>query len=214
LWLDATEPEGFPNVDRAVSLGSGNALMNSYSLKTTQAIADGLRRDFADQQGRRVFTLTRSSFAGQQRTGAALWSGDISSTWDSLRRQVSAALNYQLSGIPYWSEDIGGFFRPHDAHSDPAYHRLLIRWFQYGAFTPIFRVHGSGDGGTELWLVRSRCDPISTHGRGPTLEALCTTTEWCLSLGSSVSRHKMRSLIRPSSFGTLYYRTPIRASRG
>jgi alpha-D-xyloside xylohydrolase len=157
LWLDATEPENFPNVDHPVAsdsdgVGSGNLLMNSYSLKTTQAIADGLRRDFGDAQGRRVFSLTRSSTAGQQRYGAALWSGDISSTWDSLRRQVAAALNYQASGIPYWSEDIGGFFRPHDAHTDPSYHRLLIRWFQYGAFTPIFRVHGSGDGGTELWL--------------------------------------------------------------
>ena len=157
LWLDATEPEGLPNLDRPCSLdadgvGSGTRLMNSYSLKTTQAIADGLRRDYAHAQGRRVFSLTRSSFAGQQRTGAALWSGDISGSWDSLRRQVAAALNYQASGIPYWSEDIGGFFRPHDAHTDAAYHTLLIRWFQYGAFTPIFRVHGTGDGGTELWL--------------------------------------------------------------
>jgi len=156
LWLDATEPENFPNVDKPVStdadgVGSGNLLMNSYSLKTTQAISDGLRRDYGHAQGRRVFSLTRSSTAGQQRTGAALWSGDISSTWDSLRRQVAAALNYQASGMPYWSEDIGGFFRPSDAHSSQEYHRLLIRWFQYGAFTPIFRVHGSGDGGTELW---------------------------------------------------------------
>ena len=77
LWLDATEPEGFPNENHQVGLGegkvgSGNALFNTYSLKTTQAIADGLRRDFSDAQGRRVFSLTRSSFAGQQRTGAAL----------------------------------------------------------------------------------------------------------------------------------------------
>ena len=131
-------------------VGSGNLLMNSYSLKTTQAISDGLRRDYSSAQGRRVFSLTRSSFAGQQRNGAALWSGDISSTWDSLRRQVSAALNYQASGIPYWSEDIGGFFRPHDQYTSADYHDMLVRWFQFGAFTPLYRVHGGGSN-TEPW---------------------------------------------------------------
>ena len=122
LWLDATEPEGLPNVNNKLHLGSGNALMNPYSLMTTKAIADGLRSDFGTEQGSRVFTLTRSSFAGQQTTGATLWSGDISGAWDSLRRQVSASLNYQLSGIPYWSEDIGGFFRPHDQYTSSDYH--------------------------------------------------------------------------------------------
>lgn len=102
LWLDATEPENFPNENVATYLGSGNAVFNTYSLMTTKAIADGLRSDFEYEQGARVFTLTRSSFAGQQRTGATLWSGDITGNWDSLRRQVAASLNYQLSGIPYW----------------------------------------------------------------------------------------------------------------
>mmetsp|Transcript_70426 Transcript_70426/g.199700 ORF Transcript_70426/g.199700 Transcript_70426/m.199700 type:complete len:884 (-) Transcript_70426:91-2742(-) len=150
LWLDATEPENFPNLNAPTYMGSGNAVMNSYSLWTTQAIADGLRQDYPEAQGARVFSLTRSSFAGQQRTGAALWSGDISGCWDSLRRQIPASLNYQLSGIPYWSEDIGGFFRPGDQYKSADYHDLLIRWFQFGAFTPIFRVHGSGTK-TELW---------------------------------------------------------------
>ena len=141
LWLDATEPERFPNENRQVSLGkgksagSGNALFNSYSHKTTQAISDGLRRDFPDAQGRRVFSLTRSSFAGQQRTGAALWSGDISGKWDSLRQQIAASLNYQMSGIPYWSEDIGGFFRPSNQYTDPDYLALLTRWFQFGKYS-------------------------------------------------------------------------------
>lgn len=150
LWLDATEPEGWPNQNRATARGSGNADFNSYSLETTRAIAEGLRRDFGAAQGRRVFSLTRSSFAGQQRTGATLWSGDISGAWDSLRRQVAASLNYQMSGIPYWSEDIGGFFRPNGQHTDAGYAALLTRWFQFGVFTPIFRVHGT-NGDTELW---------------------------------------------------------------
>ena len=100
LWLDATEPEGFPNVDHMTALGSGNALMNSYSLMTTRAIQNGLIRDYSKTMGARLFALTRSSFAGQQGTGAALWSGDISGKWDSMRRQVSASLNYAMSGMP------------------------------------------------------------------------------------------------------------------
>lgn len=150
LWLDATEPEGFPNINASVYLGTGNALFNSYSLMTTKAISDGLRADFPDEQGARVFSLTRSSFAGQQKNGAALWSGDISGVWDSLRRQVAASLNYQLSGIPYWSEDMGGFFRPNDQYTSSDYHMLLVRWFQFGCFTPIYRVHGGGSN-TEIW---------------------------------------------------------------
>lgn len=142
LWLDATEPEGFPNVNDETALGSGNALINTYSLMTTKAIADGLRRDFPDAQGARVFSLTRSSFAGQQRTGATLWSGDTEAVWDSYRRQVAASLNYQLSGMPYWSEDIGGYFRPANEVTSADYKDLLVRWFQFGVFTPIYRVHG------------------------------------------------------------------------
>eukprot|EP01060_Flectonema_neradi_P041169 TRINITY_DN9672_c0_g1_i2.p1 TRINITY_DN9672_c0_g1~~TRINITY_DN9672_c0_g1_i2.p1 ORF type:complete len:856 (+),score=192.94 TRINITY_DN9672_c0_g1_i2:108-2675(+) len=149
LWLDATEPEHFPNYDHQVYLGPGNQYMNPFSLMTSTAIADGLRKDYPNEQGSRVFTLTRSSFAGQQRTGAVLWSGDIMATWDSFRRQIVSALNYQMSGIPYWSEDIGGYFRNNGQYQNPDYWCLLTRWFQFGVFTPIFRVHGQAN--TELW---------------------------------------------------------------
>eukprot|EP01062_Namystynia_karyoxenos_P073424 TRINITY_DN70220_c0_g1_i1.p1 TRINITY_DN70220_c0_g1~~TRINITY_DN70220_c0_g1_i1.p1 ORF type:complete len:916 (+),score=326.48 TRINITY_DN70220_c0_g1_i1:84-2750(+) len=150
LWLDATEPEGFANRGHRTYYGSGEMYMNPYSLMTTQAIADGLRRDFPDAQGSRVFSLTRSSFLAQQRTGATLWSGDISGAWDSLRRQVAASTNYQMSGIPYWAQDIGGFFRPSNQYTTDDYHQMLTRWFQFGVFTPVFRVHGGGSN-TELW---------------------------------------------------------------
>lgn len=150
LWLDATEPEDLPNVDAKCYLGSGNAYMNTYSLMATQAISDGLRRDYPDAQGARVFSLTRSSFAGQQRTGAALWSGDTSASWDSLRRQVASSVAYQMSGMPYWSQDIGGFFRPEDQYTSADYRDRLTRWFQFGVFTPVFRVHGYKTS-TEIW---------------------------------------------------------------
>ena len=109
LWLDATEPEGFEMENQSIALGSGNAYFNSYSLMTTKAIADGLRRDFSAQQGRRVFSLTRSSFAGQQRTGAALWSGKYQRKMGPYRRQIGASLNYQMSGHATGA-NIGGFF--------------------------------------------------------------------------------------------------------
>ena len=85
--------------NQVVAAGSANLLFNSYSLLTSAAISDGLRQSYPQAQGRRVFSLTRSSFAGQQRTGAALWSGDISGSWDAMRRQISASLNYQMSGV-------------------------------------------------------------------------------------------------------------------
>ena len=172
-WMDATEPEAFVHVtpfssrtntsihsvhpqtagmggDESRRGASTAALFNTYSLMTSRSIAEGLRRDFPASQGRRVFTLTRSAFAGQQSTGAALWSGDLTASWDNLRRQVASSLNLQASGVPYWSEDIGGFFRPAAQYEDPSYHLLLVRWFQFGAFTPIFRTHGSASD-TELW---------------------------------------------------------------
>ena len=85
LWLDATEPEALPNRDAMLYMGSGNLLMNPYSLFVTSAIHDGLANDYPE---RRIFSLTRSSYAGQQRTGAVVWSGDIAGAWDSLAKQV------------------------------------------------------------------------------------------------------------------------------
>lgn len=115
LWLDATEPEGLVNINHSVALGSGNYFLNPYALETTRAISEGVVRDYS----MRVFSLTRSSFAGMHRNGAVLWSGDISGTWAMLQRQVAASINYALSGEPYWACDTGGFFRPANQYTDP-----------------------------------------------------------------------------------------------
>lgn len=158
LWLDATEPPGWPQVNGHVRVEDGGALvsgkryLSSYSIGVTTAVDDGIRKHYPD---RRTFSLTRASWAGQQCTGAALWTGDTMGTWAFLRRQVAASINFGLSGMPFWSQDIGGFHRPgmYDQYTDPDYQRLFVRWFQFGAFTPIFRVHGSGaPQGTEYWL--------------------------------------------------------------
>jgi alpha-D-xyloside xylohydrolase len=95
--------------------------------------------------------LTRSAFLGQQRYGTINWSGDIGGTWDAYRRQIVAGLNYTITGLPYWTTDIGGFFRPGiSQYTDVDYRELLVRWFQWGAFNPIFRNHGY-QSETEPW---------------------------------------------------------------
>ena len=147
LWLDATEPEYQDKKGQRIYLGIGDEYANTFSLMVAKTVYDGLVEKYPN---RRVFSLTRSAFTGQQRYGAALWSGDTSSSWDSLRRQISMSINYQLSGIPYWSMDTGGFFRPKNQCSSPGYPHLLIRWFEFAVFTPIFRVHG-GHSETESW---------------------------------------------------------------
>lgn len=148
-WLDASEAElggdwgEMRDVQTAAGLGA--EVYNSYPLMHTMGVHDGMVRD---QPDKRVIILTRSAYAGQQRNGAITWSGDIHGDWETLRRQVPAALNFTLSGIPYWSADIGGFFggKP----QDPAYAEIFTRWYQFAVFNPMFRVHGTGPG-KELW---------------------------------------------------------------
>jgi len=143
IWSDATEPEGYPEYNQLYDNKkySGNALFSPYSLQVIQAIQQGLNKD---QPAKRPFDLTRSTFAGQSKTGGAIWSGDTTGNYDTFRRQISAALGTQSAGNAYWSQDIGGFFRPSCNYDCWWYKQLLIRWFQYGAFVPIFRVHGNG----------------------------------------------------------------------
>ncbi len=146
-WLDATEPEipmdkfrEFPS-----TLGPAGRYLNAYSLMTTKGVYEGQRKS---NPNKRVFILTRSVFSGQQRNSAATWSGDIYGSWDVFRKQIASGLNFCLAGVPYWCTDIGGFFSP--PSSDTAYQELFIRWFQWGSFNPVFRVHGTGTN-KELW---------------------------------------------------------------
>jgi alpha-D-xyloside xylohydrolase len=121
-------------------------MANAYVLASGQAVYEGQR---ATDPQKRVFILTRSAFAGSQRYAAAAWSGDVSSDWDSLRKQVPAGLNMALSGIPWWTTDVGGFAVPRkwsrrDARPEDveAWRELVTRWFQYATFCPLLRVHG------------------------------------------------------------------------
>ena len=155
-WMDASEPEFDVLKGRQTFLGSGESVRNAYPLYVTTAIYDGQR---ATTEQKRVVILTRSAFAGQQRNAAASWSGDISANWITLTRQVPAGLSFSMSGLPYWTTDIGGFFRPKVQYTSKAYHELLIRWFEYGAFCPIFRVHGY-QSNAELWNYGPEVEPV------------------------------------------------------
>jgi alpha-D-xyloside xylohydrolase len=147
-WMDATEPENDGIKGRNTYLGSGDFYRLTYPLFVTRAVYEGQRETTS---GKRVCILTRSAFAGQQRYGAINWSGDVGSTWDAFRRQIVGGLNYNITGLPYWTTDIGGFFRPGNTqYTDEKYHDLLIRWFQWGVFNPIFRIHGF-QSETEPW---------------------------------------------------------------
>ncbi len=151
-WLDTTEPETEGQEENVLlghklAAGSGDRYVNIYPLMTTGAVYDG-QRSASDKK--RVFILSRSAFAGDQRYGVTAWSGDINSDFFSFRRQIPAGLNFALSGIPYWTTDIGGFVSADPG--DPAYRELFIRWFQYGTFNPILRVHGTRKTDqNELW---------------------------------------------------------------
>jgi alpha-D-xyloside xylohydrolase len=162
-WLDTDEPEteGRENnilATNKVAVGSGARYANLYPLMTTTAVYEG-QRSASDQK--RVFTLSRSAFAGAQRNAITAWSGDVESNWLSFARQIPAGLNFALSGLPYWTTDIGGFIIGNP--DDPAYRELFVRWFEYGAFCPIFRLHGTRTTNqNELWSYGPEAQKILT----------------------------------------------------
>ncbi|NGO41524.1 glycoside hydrolase family 31 protein [Streptomyces ureilyticus] len=138
FWLDACEPELDPahHANTTLYAGPGAQTVNVYPRDNARLFAEGMAA--AGQPG--TVLLSRSAWAGSQKYGAAVWSGDIPATWDSLRAQVRAGLSVAVSGIPWWTTDIGGFHGGNP--DDPAYRELMIRWFQYGVFCPLFRLHG------------------------------------------------------------------------
>ena len=162
-WLDTTEPEteGLETnllVTHNAAIGNGARYANEFPLLTTTGVYEGQR---AASEQKRVFILSRSGHAGVQRNAAAVWSGDVDPNWETLRRQIPAGLNLSLSGIPYWTTDIGGFVSADP--DDPAYRELYIRWFQFGAFCPIFRAHGTRTTNqNEIWSYGPEAQQILT----------------------------------------------------
>ncbi len=148
-WMDASEPELGAKWgemrDLTTAAGPGAKVFNAYPLMHSTGVYQGQR---AATSAKRVVILTRSAYAGQQRNSAITWSGDTTGTWEVFGQQIPAGLNFSVSGLPYWNTDIGGFFAGDPA--DPKYAELFTRWFQFGAFCPMFRVHGTGQP-KEIW---------------------------------------------------------------
>ena len=146
-WMDSTEPDHFnpkpEDFNTKTYLGSFRKVRNAYPLMTVGGVSQHQRSVTSDK---RVFILTRSVFAGQQRYGSNVWSGDIVASWETLRNQISGGLNLSLCGIPYWNCDIGGFFLWNFKKKleDAEYRELYARWIEFGAFSPMMRSHGEG----------------------------------------------------------------------
>ena len=163
FWLDSAEPEEFwPHMgdailqNKQIAIGNGAEYTNVFPLMHTLGIQEHWK---ATTDRKRVFLLTRSAFLGQQRVGATVWSGDVYGSYWGLRHQVAAGLNFALSGYPYWTTDIGGYWPPHDNPlADPSFQELYARWFEYGVFCPIFRTHGHRPA-NEIWAF-DRVKPI------------------------------------------------------
>lgn len=148
-WQDATEPENDDLVGRRVWGGKypGEVFRNVYPLLVNRTVYDGLRRD---DPGRTPMILTRSGFSGMQRYGTAMWSGDVGNSWKTLRYQIAGGLGMAAAGMPWWTYDAGGFFRPADQYTNKDYQKRMLRWIQAAVYLPLMRAHGYMSN-TEPW---------------------------------------------------------------
>ena len=166
-WMDSTDPDFFnpreSDYAHPVYGGTWRSQRNAFPLETVRGIYQAQRKD---DRGKRIFIMTRSSFAGQQHYGSNMWSGDVNSSWDMLRKQVPAGLSFTLTGNPNFNTDIGGFFCGSyntrgggSAPKNPQFQELYVRWMQYGLFCPVFRSHGA-DAPREIWQFGKKGEPV------------------------------------------------------
>ena len=167
-WMDSTEPDHFnvteEDFDTPTALGSFRSVRGAFPLMAVGGVYDHQR---ATSDDKRVFILTRSGWTGQQRYGCNVWSGDVNSTWDMLRKTVPALLNFTLTGNPNCNSDIGGFFcsgynthyGDNSAPKNPLFQELYVRWIQMGAFNPMMRSHGT-DIFREIYYFGEKGEPV------------------------------------------------------
>ena len=183
-WMDSTDPDFFnpreSDYAHKVYGGTWRSQRNAFPLETVRGIYQAQRKEANSPRNatlsereqptansqKRVFIMTRSSFAGQQHYGSNMWSGDVNSSWDMLRKQVPAGLSFSLTGNPNFNTDIGGFFcgsyntqGPASAPKNPQFQELYVRWMQYGLFCPVFRSHGA-DAPREIWQFGKKGEPV------------------------------------------------------
>ena len=155
-WQDATEPENDDLMGRRVNNGkwAGEQVRNVYPLLVNKTVYEGLV-----EAGREPMILTRCGFPGIQRYGSALWSGDVGNDWETLRRQIVAGLGVQAAGVPWWTYDAGGFFRPGDQYTNQDYIERMLRWIETSVYLPLMRVHGYMSN-TEPWNYGAEAQSI------------------------------------------------------
>ena len=173
-WMDSTDPDFFnpreSDYAHQVYGGTWRSQRNAFPLETVRGVYEAQRHSPLPLEGsgeaKRVFIMTRSSYAGQQHYGSNMWSGDVNSSWDMLRKQVPAGLSFSLTGNPNFNTDIGGFFcnayntrGPGSAPRNPQFQELYVRWMQYGLFCPVFRSHGA-DAPREIWQFGKKGEPV------------------------------------------------------
>ncbi|MBO4641874.1 MAG: DUF5110 domain-containing protein [Bacteroidaceae bacterium] len=168
-WMDSTDPDFFDATPANYAHKAGQeggtwrSLRNAFPLETVRGVYQAQRKE---SDKKRVFIMTRSSYAGQQHYGSNMWSGDVASSWDMLRKQVPAGLSFSLTGNPNFNTDIGGFFCGSyntrgggSAPRNPQFQELYVRWMQYGLFCPVFRSHGA-DAPREIWQFGKKGEPV------------------------------------------------------
>ena len=157
-WQDATEPENDDLAGRRVNNGrwSGEQVRNVYPLLVNKTVYEGLK-----EAGKEPVILTRCGFPGIQRYGSAMWSGDVGNDWETFRRQITAGLGMQAAGIPWWTYDAGGFFRPMDQYTNQDYIERMLRWIETSVYLPLMRVHGYMSN-TEPWNYGEEAKAIIT----------------------------------------------------
>ena len=175
-WMDSTDPDFFDpresDYTHPVYGGTWRSQRNAFPLETVRGVYEKQRAEYSLTPNpsplipKRVFIMTRSSYAGQQHYGSNMWSGDVNSSWDMLRKQVPAGLSFSLTGNPNFNTDIGGFFcnayntmGPASAPKNPQFQELYVRWMQYGLFCPVFRSHGA-DAPREIWQFGQKGEPV------------------------------------------------------
>jgi alpha-D-xyloside xylohydrolase len=169
LWLDASEPDFGAHegdallLDKNLAIGSGAMYTNIFPLLHTGGIAEHWKQTTEEK---RVLLLTRSAFLGEQRNGAVVWSGDVYPTNWAFQHQIAAGLNFAISGMPYWTTDVAGYFPLYQGATmtSPDYQNLYLRWFEFGAFCPMFRTHGHRDN-NELWTYDKVEPALETYDK-------------------------------------------------
>lgn len=166
-WMDSTEPDHLDfqdsDLEQMTAKGSYRSVLNAFPIESVSGVVDKQ----LTVSKRRPMILTRSAFAGQQRTGANTWSGDVQSTWDDFRHQIPAGLGFTLTGNPNFNSDIGGFFpsgynkrgQTQTCSMNPRFQELYVRWLEYGTFTPMMRSHGESSR-REIWEFGNPGEPV------------------------------------------------------